>query len=301
MSYAATIPSAPIARQAFPVLAVALHVVALWLLVWSRVVHLPPPPSLPPGMEVDLAELSAPNNATPAPAIAEPPPTQPAPEPEPEPAPEPTPEPEPVPEPTPVVIPAPVELPKPPPKEVKPVELPKPPPKEVKPVETPKPAEPKKSRINSADDIRNRKDFQPVAAQSRPAPVDVNKLASSLRAAAAGVSVSPTTSSSNSAASASPSQTRDYQAALAAAMRTYWSEDFNASELTGSGRSTLVQFVIRSDGTIVSARIIRRSNVAAIDARAARAIQAVRSFPAPSDYGIRSTTYSVEFDLTAKD
>jgi len=296
MSYAATISSAPIARRTIPVLAVALHVVALWLLVWSRVVHLPPPPSLPPAMEVELGELKASSNATPAPAIAEPPPTPP------EPVPEPTPEPEPVPEPTPVVIPAPVELPKPPPKEVKPVDLPKPPPKEVvtpKPVV--KPPEPKKSRVNSVADIRNREDYRPVVAQPRPAPVDVNKLANSLRAAAAGVSVSPTTSTSNSSTSASPSQTRDYQAALAAAMRTYWSEDFNASELTGSGRSALVQFVIRSDGTIASSRILRRSNVAAIDARAARAIQAVRSFPPPSDYGIRSTTYSVEFELTAKD
>ena len=303
MSYFPSISRYPIARRTFPVMAVCLHLVVLWLLVSSRFVHVQPP-SLPPSVEVSLVFAPAPATPTP-PAPVEP--TQ-------EPIPEPTAPVAPIPEPVklpdpppavipdPVVVPTPIKLP-PPPVVVKPLPQPIPrlpdPPKPIPtPKPIPKPPEPKKSRINSAADIRQRNDFHP--AQPRPVSVDPNKFKNSLLAAADSVRVSSRpTSPSTSPASAA--QERDYESAVTAAMRVHWSEDFNASELSGPGRAALVRFVIRADGSIVSARIIRRSGVAAIDTRAARAIQAVRSFPAPKDYGIRSATYDVEFELTAKD
>lgn len=294
MSYSASISRHPIARRTFPAMAVCLHVAVLWLLVSARFVHLQPP-SLPPSVEVSLVFAPAPAPPTPVEPTPEPPaPVEPTPEPIPEPK---LPDPPPVVIPDPVVIPTPIKVPPPKPVVVKPLPQPVRQPDPPKPI--PKPPEPKKSKINSAEDIRRRNDFrQPTAA--RPVPVDPNKLKNSLLAAADSVRV-PSRPTSPSTSAASAAQERDYESAVTAAMRIHWSEDFNAGELNGPGRAALVRFVIRADGSIVSARIVRRSGVMAIDSRAARAIQAVRSFPAPKDYGIRSATYDVEFELTAKD
>lgn len=317
MSYSASISRSPIARRTFPVLAVCLHALVLWLLLWNRFVHLEPP-SLPPSMEVSLVFAPTPEPPSPADPVVPEPTPEPIPEPPklPEPVPEPIPEPPKLPEPAPVVIPdpvvipTPVKVPPPPPVVVKPlpptVKLPDPPkptpklPQPTKPI--PKPPEPKKSRISTPEEIRQRNDYRPATARPRPVPVDPNKFKNSLLAAAESVRVnSSSRTTSPSASPASAAQERDYESAVTAAMRIHWSEDFNASDLSGPGRAALVRFVIRADGSIVSARIVRRSGVAAIDARAARAIQAVRSFPAPKDYGIRAATYDVEFELTAKD
>ncbi|MDX9978822.1 MAG: TonB family protein [Lentisphaeria bacterium] len=331
MSYARSNFQHPAVRLSIPFLVVCLHAVLLWVLLWGRFMKVEPP-TLPPGIDVSLV-FAPPGEEPSPPEPPKPEPTDPEPQPEPEPpAPEPPapepPKPEPAPEPPrPEPVPAPprpepVPMPMPePPKPVpKPVpELPKPIPKPtpappkpappkpvpqptVTPKPTPKPPEPPKpkSRVNSVESIRNRPGFQ--AAPSRPAPVKVdrNRLANSLLDAARGVQVSSSTSNRNAPA-ANPAREMDFQAALAATVQAQWKEDFNASELSGSGRVAKVQFVIRSDGSVVSARIISRSGVPAIDSRAERVIQNVKRFPAPSSYGITAPTYTVEFDLRAKD
>lgn len=293
MSYSRSIPRHPLAHWTISALVVALHAVLLWMVVWGRFLKIEPP-ATPPGIDVSLVFAppgDAPSPPTPEPAPPEPEPAPPEPEPAP---PEPAPPEPPPPEPPRPEPPRPVPVPEPPRPTPRPPE-PKPAPKP-----TPKPPEPT-WRPTTVEEIRRRNDFnQPAPTRPPPPPVDTRRLADSLRSAAHGVQVSPTTTSRNPTA-ANPAREQDYQAALAAAMRIHWSEDFNASELTGSGRTALARFVIRSDGSVASATIVRRSGVPAIDSRAERAVQAIRQFPAPSGYGITAPTYTVEFELKAKD
>ncbi|MBT7303068.1 MAG: hypothetical protein HN849_26285, partial [Victivallales bacterium] len=127
--------------------------------------------------------------------------------------------------------------------------------------------------------------------------VDVDQLTQILLTAAEGPDNSPTPGPERS-----PGETIQQDKFDAAATRVVaaeWSDSFSASELTGSGRKGVVHFIIRSNGKVISKRIVRRSGVAAIDRRAELALSAITRFPAPTAYGIHSATYDITCDLEA--
>ena len=166
-------------------------------------------------------------------------------------------------------------------------------------VEKPKVTKPKKKwRLASVEDIIQRPDFQPVQPKRRTPVVSVAQLTQKLRKAAGGVRIKPPVSRPNRA----PAETIQQDKFDAAAMRVLaarWSDSFSASELTGSGRRVVVRFTIRSNGSVISKRIVSRSGVPAIDRRAAGVLKAITRFPAPSAFGIRAATYDITCDLEA--
>jgi len=293
MSHANHISRTPIASRIIPVVVVCLHLVALSAILWSRFLELEPPKPQPPSMKVELVFAKVPDDPGPvAPPIK-------------------VEKPKVVVEKPKVVVEKPkvvVEKPKvvvEKPKVVveKPkvvVEKPKvvvEKPKVV--VEKPKVTKPKKKwRLASVEDIIQRPDFQPVQPKRRTPVVSVAQLTQKLRKAAGGVRIKPPVSRPNRA----PAETIQQDKFDAAAMRVLaarWSDSFSASELTGSGRRVVVRFTIRSNGSVISKRIVSRSGVPAIDRRAAGVLKAITRFPAPSAFGIRAATYDITCDLEA--
>jgi TonB family protein len=161
----------------------------------------------------------------------------------------------------------------------------------------PKPPKPE-WQANSPEDIRKRLNLKPVRRTPRPS-TDVNKLTRDLLAKTEGIKVTRSTRPAGNPLSTT--RIADFDAAVAATVGAYWQEKFEASELTGPGREVLVKFVIGSSGRIISHRIVRRSGVPAVDGRVERVLQQLRTFPAPSRYGIQSATYDVEIRFGVKE
>ncbi|MBT3286061.1 MAG: TonB family protein [Victivallales bacterium] len=281
MSYANHISRTPVASRIIPVVVVCLHVVVLGAILWGRFLKLEPLKPQPPSMKVELVFAKA---------LDDPGPVSP-----------------------PIEIEKPkVEIEKPKAEIEKPkaeiekpkVEIKKPkaeikkPKAEIKKpkVEIKKPK--KKWTLAKVEDIRQRPDFQQVKSRPRTPVVDVDQLTRKFRKAAGGVRINSPVSRPNRG----PAETIQQDKFDAAAMRVVaarWSDSFSASELTGSGRRVVVRFTIRSDGSVISKRIVRRSGVPAIDRRAAGLLKAITRFSAPTAFGIRSATYDITCDLEA--
>ncbi|MBT7165448.1 MAG: TonB family protein [Victivallales bacterium] len=281
MSYANHISRTPVASRIIPVVVVCLHVVVLGAILWGRFLKLEPLKPQPPSMKVELVFAKA---------LDDPGPVSP-----------------------PIEIEKPkVEIEKPKAEIEKPkaeiekpkVEIKKPkaeikkPKAEIKKpkVEIKKPK--KKWTLAKVEDIRQRPDFQQVKSRPRTPVVDVDQLTRKFQKAAGGVLInSPVPRPSR--APAETIQQAKFDDAAMRVLGARWSDSFSASELTGSGRTVVVRFTIRSDGSVISKRIVRRSGVPAIDRRAAGLLKAITRFPAPTAYGIRAATYDITCDLVA--
>ena len=166
-------------------------------------------------------------------------------------------------------------------------------------VEIEKPKKPEKKWVlATVQDIIQRPDFQQEKRKRRTPVVDVDQLTRKFQKAAGGVLInSPVPRPSR--APAETIQQAKFDDAAMRVLGARWSDSFSASELTGSGRTVVVRFTIRSDGSVISKRIVRRSGVPAIDRRAAGLLKAITRFPAPTAYGIRAATYDITCDLVA--
>jgi TonB family protein len=270
MSHANHISRTPIASRIIPVVVVCLHVVALGAILWGRFLKLEPLKPQPQSMKIELVfpkALDDPGPVSPPIEIEKPK----------------------------VVIEKPkvvIEKPKvviEKPKVV--IEKPK--------VEIEKPKKPEKKWVlATVQDIIQRPDFQQEKRKRRTPVVDVDQLTRKFQKAAGGVLInSPVPRPSR--APAETIQQAKFDDAAMRVLGARWSDSFSASELTGSGRTVVVRFTIRSDGSVISKRIVRRSGVPAIDRRAAGLLKAITRFPAPTAYGIRAATYDITCDLVA--
>jgi TonB family protein len=94
------------------------------------------------------------------------------------------------------------------------------------------------------------------------------------------------------AAEASASSVNRYLETISAVLRNRWKQPA-AAELGGRRPQTAVALEIAGDGHLRSARISKRSGVAAMDSSVEALLRGVRRLPPPSAYGIDAAVFSV--------